>query len=179
MQMNRIMRAMCLSVLLVPVVAVESSHADGGKGNGTAASGTSISVNDVRVIAKLTPANSPEPTFEGHVARRTQGASRDEFEARVEVPLTRLGEVDPADIHPDLVLAGAIHCTMVFDSIEPVAGVAEYKVSIRSRNGIVANRAGSCGVTGTPASIPNGKAGDSASVAIGGDTLQGTFTAKR
>lgn len=178
MRTNTIMSALCLSVLLVPLAAVEFSHADGGKGNGTVA-GATASVNDVRLFAKLTPANSPEPGFEGQAARRTQGTSRDEFEARVEVPLTRLGDVDPADIHPDLVLAGAIHCTMVFDSIEPVAGVAEYKVSVRSRNGVVANRAGSCGVTGTPASIPNVKAGDSASVAIGGDTLQGSFAAKR
>jgi len=179
MRTNTMMSAVCLSLLLVPLAAVESSHADSGKGSGNAAGAAVANANDVRVLAKLTPANSPEPAFEGHAARRTQGTSRDEFEARVEVPLTRLGDVDPADIHPDLVLAGAIHCAMVFDSVEPVAGVAEYKVSIRSRNGIVANRAGSCGVTGTPASIPNVKAGDSASVAIGGDTLQGTFAAKR
>lgn len=178
MRTNMIMRALCLGVLLAPLAAVESGHADGGKGSGTVA-GAATNVNDVRIIAKLTPANSPELGFEGQVARRTQGTSRDEFEARAEVPLARLGDVDPADIHPDLVLAGAIHCAMVFDSIEPVAGVAEYKVSVRSRNGIVSNRAGSCGVTGTPASIPNVKVGDSASVAIGGDTLQGTFAAKR
>ena len=169
-------KRMMMAVVLFSTVMVPLAFAESGKGSaGTVTPGTP-SATDIRLIAKMIPVTTQDPTFEGHVARRTSGVARDEFEARVEVPLALLGGVDPADIHPDLVLAGAVHCTMVFDEIEPVAGVAEYKVSIRSRNGIVANRAGSCGAV--PA-IPAVNAGDSASVVIGGDTLHGTFVAKR
>lgn len=172
------MKQVVMAAALASVVLAPAAFADSGKGKtgtaGTVTPGTP-GITDTRLVAKLIPTTSQDPTFEGHAARRT-GAGRDEFEARVEVPLALLGEVDPADVHPDLVLAGAIHCTMVFDEIEPVSGVAEYKVSIRSRNGVIVNRAGSCGAVPT---IPAVNAGDSASVAIGGDVLHGTFAAKR
>lgn len=172
------MKHMVMAATLASMMVSPSAFADSGKGkSGTAGTVTpgAPSVTDARLVAKLIPTTSQDSTFEGQAARRT-GAARDEFEARVEVPLALLGEVDPADVHPDLVLAGAIHCAMVFDEIEPVSGVAEYKVSIRSRNGVIVNRAGSCGAV--PA-IPAVNAGDSASVAIGGDVLHGTFAAKR
>ncbi|MFO0706345.1 MAG: hypothetical protein U0412_05790 [Nitrospira sp.] len=174
MTMTRMMMAVALaSMVLVPTVFAESGKGKTGTA-GTATPGTP-STTDVRLVAKLVPTTSQDPTFEGHAARRT-GAARDEFEARVEVPLALLGEVDPADVHPDLVLAGAVHCTMVFDEVEPVTGVAEYKVSVRSRNGVITNRAGSCGAVPT---IPAVNAGDTASVSIGGDVLHGVFAAKR
>lgn len=170
---------MMMAAALASIILAPAAFAESGKGkDGTAGTVTpgSPSASDSRLVAKLIPTTSQDATFEGHAARRTNGASRDEFEARVEVPLALLGAADPADIHPDLVLAGAIHCTMVFDEIEPVSGIAEYKLSIRSRNGVVTNRAGSCGAVPT---VPAVNPGDTASVAIGGDTLHGTFAAKR
>jgi hypothetical protein len=164
-----------LAVTVATVAMAATAFADNGKGKSSTTTPGAPSITDVRLVAKLTPTTSQDPTFEGHAARRT-GAARDEFEGRVEVPLALLGDVDPADVHPDLVLAGAIHCTMVFDEVEPVTGVAEYKVSVRSRNGVITNRAGSCGAVPT---IPAVNAGDTASVAIGGDVLHGVFAAKR
>ena len=164
-----------LAITLAAVAMASTGFADSGKGKSGTATPGAPSPTDVRLVAKLVPTTSQDQTFEGHAARRT-GSARDEFEGRVEVPLVLLGDVDPADVHPDLVLAGAIHCTMVFDEIEPVSGVAEFKLSVRSRNGVITNRAGSCGAVAT---IPAVNAGDTASVAIGGDVLHGVFAPKR
>jgi hypothetical protein len=93
----------------------------------------------------------------------------------VEASQTLLGP-DPENLQPILILSNGIQCTMIFDQIEPVSGVVEYKVSIRSRNGVTVNRTGSCGAAPT---VPTVNVGDSATVEIGGDTLQGFFAAKR
>lgn len=167
---------MLVAAALTAVAMAPAAFADSGKGKGgTGGTTVTSSVTDTRLVAKLRPVTSQDSLFEGHVARRTNGGGRDEFEARVEVPQALISG-DPADLQPILMLSNGIQCTMVFDEIEPVSGVAEYKVSIRSRNGVIANRAGSCG--GVP-TIPAVNVGDSATVAIGGDTLQGFFAAKR
>jgi hypothetical protein len=167
---------MLVAAVLTTVVMAPVAFADSGKGKGgTGGTTGTASVTDTRLVAKLRPVTSQDSLFEGHVARRTNGGGRDEFEARVEVPQALISG-DPADLQPILMLSNGIQCTMVFDEIEPVSGVAEYKVSIRSRNGVIANRAGSCGAVPT---IPAVNVGDSATVAIGGDTLQGFFAAKR
>ena len=180
MRATRFFMTTMAAIVFMPVVFQAGSFADSGKGrNATGNGGTgTVAGSEIRIAAKLVPTVGQDQTFEGRAARRTQG-TREEFEARVEVPLSALGETDPADIHPDLVLAGAIHCAMVFDQVETVLGIAEYKVSVRSRNGVTSNRAGACGLPGTPPAFPNVNAGDSASVTIAGETLQGVFAAKR
>lgn len=181
MRTKRMLMVTVAAILFTPVVFTTGSLASSGKGrDGSGQGGTNaVSGSETRIVAKLLPTLSQDQMFEGHAARRTQG-TRDEFEARVEVPLSALGQTDPADLHPDLALAGgAIHCTMVLDQVETVLGIAEYKVSVRSRNGVTSNRAGSCGVQGTPPAVPSVNAGDSAFVTIVGETLMGTFAAKR
>ena len=173
MQTKPILAMVMASMMIVPLALADSGKGKDGNGSG----GTSGVANaDVRLIAKMLPTNSQDPLFEGHVVRRTQGTARDEFEARVEVPVSLLSGRDPADVHPDLLLTGAIQCVMVLDQVDLVTGVAEYKTSLRSRNGVTVNRAGSCNVQG----IPNVFAGNSASVDFGNNnTLQGQFIAKR
>lgn len=180
MRANRLLMATMAAMFVMTVVPQTGSFASSGKGRDGSGQGgaNTVAGGETRIVAKLVPTISQDQLFEGHAARRTQG-TRDEFEARVEVPLSALGQTDPADVHPDLLLAGAIHCTMVLDQVEPVLGIAEYKVSVRSRNGVTSNRAGSCGLQGTPPAIPSVNAGDSAFVTIAGETLQGTFAAKR
>ena len=175
MQMKPMMVIALASVVLVPFTYADSGKGKGGSGVG----GTpGLANGDVRLIAKMTPVNSQNSLFEGHAVRRTRGTAREEFEARAEVPLDLLGTVDPADINPDLMLAAnTIHCTMVLDQVDAITGVAQYKTSIRSRNGNVVNRAGSCGSPGAP-TIPDVQAGHSASVAIGDNMLLGTFVTK-
>jgi hypothetical protein len=166
---------MLVAAAVTTLVMAPAAFADSGKGKGGSGGSATSSMTDTRLIAKLRPTNSQDPLFEGHAVRRTSGGGRDEFEARVEVPQTSLTG-DPADLQPILMLSNGVQCTMIFDEIEPVSGVVEYKVSVRSRNGVTVNRAGSCGATPT---LPAVTVGDSAMVEIGGDTLHGPFAAKR
>lgn len=166
---------MLVATALTAFVMAPAAFADSGKGKGGTGGTVTPGGTDTRLVAKLRPVTSQDSLFEGHVARRTSGGGRDEFEARVEVPQALISG-DPADLQPILMLSNGIQCTMVFDEIEPVSGVAEYKVSIRSRNGVTVNRAGSCGAVPT---IPAVNVNDRATVDIVGDTLQGFFAAKR
>ncbi len=181
MRANRMLMATMAAIFVTTVGFQTGSFASSGKGRDGSGQGgaNTVAGSETRIVAKMVPTVGQDQLFEGHAARRTQG-TRDEFEARVEVPLSFLGQTDPADLHPDLILAGgAIHCMMVLDEVESVRGIAEYKVSVRSRNGVPSNRAGSCGLPGTPPAVPSVNAGDSASVTIGEVSLQGTFAAKR
>ena len=177
MQLKPIMVVALASLVLVPYAFADSGKGKSGSGGGA----TQGSANGgVRLIAKMTPApgSIQDSLFEGHAVRRTQGTARTEFEARVEVPLNLING-EPADLNPTLQLTGAglILCTMVLDQVDDVTEVAQYKTSIRSRNGNVVNRAGSCGLPGVP-TIPDVQIGNSASVAIGNNVLQGTFVTK-
>ncbi|TKB75214.1 MAG: hypothetical protein E8D46_03595 [Nitrospira sp.] len=177
MKVNHMLVAAALTAfVMAPAAFADSGKGKGGTG-GTVTPGTS-GVADTRLVAKLRPVTSQDSLFEGHVVLRTSGGGRGEFESRVEVPQTLLGP-DPDNLQPILMLSNGIPCTMVFDEIEPVSGVVEYKVSIRSRNGVIVNRAGFCGAVGASPTIPVVNLNDRATVDIGGDTLQGFFAAKR
>lgn len=165
---------MLVAAALTAVAMAPAAFADSGKGKGGTGGTVTPGGTDTRFVAKLRPMISQDSLFEGHVVLRTSGGGRGEFEARVEVPQTLLGP-DPDNLQPTLMLSNGIKCTMIFDEIEPVSDVVEYKVSIRSRNGVTVNRAGSCEGT----TLPAVQDGVSATVAIGGDTLHGVFAAKR
>ncbi|THJ24912.1 MAG: hypothetical protein CAF45_003745 [Nitrospira sp. CG24E] len=176
MQTKPILAMAMVSMMIVPLALAESGKGKNGNGGGST---TGVAGTDTRLIAKMLPipGGQQDPLFEGHVVRRTQGTSRDEFEARVEVPESFFG----ANGHPDSVsldlVANTIQCVMVLDQVNQVTGVVEYKTSIRSRNGSTAvNRAGSC----NPQGIPNMQVGNSASADFGnGNILQGRFNPKR
>ncbi len=169
MQTKPILAMAMVSMMIVPLALADSGKGKNGNGGGATTNA------DTRLIAKLRPTDPTiqEPLLEGHVVRRTQGTARDEFEARVEVPINLLGAVMPDEL---MLVAGSATCNMVLDKEDLVTGVAEYKTSIRSRNGAVpVSRAGSC----TPA-IPMVNANETASVTINGAiTLQGQFITKR
>lgn len=167
---------MLIATAVATVVMAPAAFADSGKGKGGSGGSATSGVTDTRLIAKLRPIpTSQESLFEGHVVRRTSGGGRDEFEARVEVPQDLLQGVDQEGLQPTLTLASG-SCMMIFDEIDTVSGVVEYKVSIRSRNGVTVNRAGSCGPTPM---LPAVNVNETATVDINGNMLQGTFAAKR
>jgi hypothetical protein len=169
---------MLVAAALATVAMAPAAFADSGKGKGgTGGTTGTASVTDTRLVAKLTPMNGQDSMFEGHVASRVNGTARAEFEARVEVPVTMFTG-DPPD-HLTLMLPNGVQCMMVFNEIDQVSNVAEFKLSIRSRNGVPVNRAGSCGVVGAPPTIPVVHDRESAMVTVGADTLQGVFAAKR
>ena len=133
---------MLVAAALTAVAMAPAAFADSGKGKGgTGGTTGTASVTDTRLVAKLIPTNGQDSMFEGHVASRVNGTARAEFEARGEVPVAMFPGDPPYQL--TLVLPN-VQCMMVFDEIDPVFNVAEFKLSIRSRNGVPVNRAGSC-----------------------------------
>lgn len=100
-----------------------------------------------RLVAKLAPA-LPEEDFKGRAVQRVHG-KRTIFKAHVEVPLNVLnvppGDEDNISVTLNVRRTG-MTCTMVFDEVDTIEDVAEYKVFVRQRNTdmLTTNKAGSC-----------------------------------
>ncbi len=131
-----------------------------------------------RLVAKLAPA-LPVEDFKGRAVQRVHGI-RTVFKAHVEVPLSVLN-VPPGDEESISVILNVprtgMTCTMVFDEVDTIEDVAEYKVFVRKRNTdlLTTNKAGSC--TGNISDIiPN----DNVVVTIQGVStpLTGAFSLK-
>lgn len=166
MRAKRMFMATMAAMFVMTVAFQTGSFASNGRG-------------DSRLVAKLAPVSqTPGQEFEGRVVQRVDGI-RTDFKARVEIPLSLVQPGDEDNLTVTLTVPRtAMTCTLVFDEVDTIEGVAEYKLTVRKRPGKNLNKAGNCG-TGD---ISNIMAGDQVVVTIQelqGVALMGQFNPKR